>query len=138
MTATLPAALPPFVTAELAAGALGLDLETVERWADEAPPGTPGAPLGRGVARRWETARLVEWSAACAAWERGVRLPDVEAPVTTWRNAALLLGVSEDTLKRRREQAGVRARPWWPNGQALREWWVQLSAPPKLRRVSRR
>lgn len=49
-------------------------------------------------------------------------------PVTSWRAAAAVLGISEDTLVRHRQRAGDDSRPWWSSPDAVREWWAELHA----------
>lgn len=47
-------------------------------------------------------------------------------PVTSWRAAARVLHVSEDTIARVRRAAGDTRRPWWRDAVALVEWWEGL------------
>ena len=54
---------------------------------------------------------------------------DPDAPVTSWRAAADVLGVSEDTIARRRREHAPDARPWWSSADACRAWWAVLGRP---------
>lgn len=50
-------------------------------------------------------------------------------PVTTWSQAAALLGVDRRTLQRWRRRAGDRrVRPWFADPQACQEWGRALAA----------
>jgi hypothetical protein len=65
-----------------------------------------------------------------------------EGPLTTWRAIAQAIGVSEDTLARRRSDAADRAAPYFVDAQAARDWYQGLLAPrsqekAKPRRQSR-
>lgn len=63
-----------------------------------------------------------------------------EDPITTWRAVADVLGVSHDTLLRRRRDGGVTLRkPWFRDAQACREWFAGLGTeqpderpPPRM------
>ncbi len=52
-----------------------------------------------------------------------------DSPVTSWRAAAAVLGISDDTVHRARARAGDTSRPWWSGPDAVREWWAAMSAP---------
>jgi hypothetical protein len=52
--------------------------------------------------------------------------PAAGEPITTWKAAARVLGISEDTLSQRRRAAGDRSRPWWSNADATRAWFEAL------------
>lgn len=50
-------------------------------------------------------------------------------PVTSWSEAAVVLGVSRWTLQRWRRRAGDRrVRPWFADPQACQEWGRALAA----------
>lgn len=51
--------------------------------------------------------------------------------VRTWRAAARILGISEDTLARHRRFHGDRTvRPWWLTDDEVVAWYRALIAPP--------
>jgi hypothetical protein len=51
-------------------------------------------------------------------------------PVKTWRAAAQILDIDEDTLGRKRKRLGDKTRvPWWENEEAVISWWKALIAP---------
>ena len=50
-------------------------------------------------------------------------------PVTTWKSAARLLGVSTDTLARRRKESDLGRRCYFADEAELRTWWHQLLGP---------
>jgi hypothetical protein len=48
-------------------------------------------------------------------------------PVIGWFRAAAALGVSWDTLRRRRKRAGEEGRkPWWKDVEALKRWYEAM------------
>lgn len=55
--------------------------------------------------------------------------PAEGGPLTTWRAIALAIGVSEDTVARRRTDAGDRAAPYFVDRDAARTWYQGLVAP---------
>ena len=59
----------------------------------------------------------------------------VSRPITSWRAAADVLGVSEDTLKRHRKAAGLpmRAakRPWFASADEVIAWYRTLRPAPE-------
>lgn len=62
-------------------------------------------------------------------------------PVTTWKGAARLLGVSTDTLARRRKESDLGRRCYFADEAELRTWWHQLlgpSTPPRRSNGRRR
>jgi hypothetical protein len=52
--------------------------------------------------------------------------PAAGDPITTWKAAARVLGISEDTLSQRRKTAGDRTHPWWSSADATRVWFESL------------
>ena len=59
--------------------------------------------------------------------------------VRTWRGAAEILGMSEDTLARHRRSHGDRTlRPWWRDHEAVISWYEALIAPPSQPEPQRR
>ncbi len=69
--------------------------------------------------------RLAEAEAKLARIEQ--RLD--HGPIKGWARAAEELGVSVDTLARRRREHGDTSRPWWSSRDALLEWFAELSIP---------
>lgn len=59
---------------------------------------------------------------------------DADQPITSWKAAAAALGVSEDTLSRRRRERDPAARPYFDNADDLRAWWKALIAPAPAHR----
>jgi hypothetical protein len=57
-----------------------------------------------------------------------VLLPE-SRPFTTWRAIARVVGVSHDTLLRRRKAVGDTTPPRFPNREAVRAWWEALHSP---------
>lgn len=49
-------------------------------------------------------------------------------PVVGWEQAALRLGISARSLRRRRRDLGIERLPWWESEAALREWWARVVA----------
>ncbi len=79
------------------------------------------------AALRAEVAALPALRAEVAA----LRAEQHPRPVTSWRGVAEVVGVSEDTVARRRREAGDRTRrPWFSDPSAVREWWAELHAGP--------
>ncbi len=68
--------------------------------------------------------------AALRAEIAALRAEQHPRPVTSWRGVAEVVGVSEDTVARRRRQTGDRTRPWFSDPSAVREWWAELHAGP--------
>lgn len=60
--------------------------------------------------------------------------------ITSWRAAAAVLGVSYDTLWRRRKKRGdTMETPWWASADEVRTWWRALIAPlPAARRAPKK
>lgn len=54
-------------------------------------------------------------------------------PITTWRGAARVLGVSEDTLARKRAAAGDDTPPYFADEASARAWYTALVAPHSQR-----
>lgn len=53
-------------------------------------------------------------------------------PITTWRAAAAILGICEDTLCKRRKLHRCRLpHPHWRDEDAVWEWYNRLMAPPE-------
>lgn len=51
--------------------------------------------------------------------------------IRTWRAAARILGMSEDTLQRHRRAHGDRTvRPWWLTADEVIAWYRALIAAP--------
>lgn len=118
--AALTSAPGTLVSAEEVAEVEGIDPAEVER----AVP----AGLRRG-------------RAPYSAWLRALGY-DSTGPITTWVQAAAVLGVSHDTVSRRRREARHTGRPYWTSAEDLREWWRDLQAPrpapPARRRTPQR
>ncbi len=55
---------------------------------------------------------------------------DPSRPVTRWADVALVLGVSYDTVWRRRRQAGSHKRLPFRNVDAVWAWWDSLGEEP--------
>jgi hypothetical protein len=52
--------------------------------------------------------------------------------VRTWRRAAEILGMDENTLKRHRDEHGCKMRrPFWRSEEAVLEWYETMIAPPE-------
>lgn len=49
-----------------------------------------------------------------------------DGPITSWREAAEVLGVHPNTLARRRQERGDTSKPWFASGDDLRRWWGAL------------
>lgn len=56
-------------------------------------------------------------------------IPKSERPLTTWNAVARVVGVSHDTLQRRRRAVGDNTPPRFPNREAVRVWWEALHSP---------
>jgi hypothetical protein len=69
-------------------------------------------------------AEIAALRAEIAALRPAVRL----RPITSWRGVAEVVGVSEDTVARRRREAGDRTRAWFADDEAVRAWWWGLHA----------
>lgn len=53
-----------------------------------------------------------------------------DKPIRFFRNAAKVLGLSEDALDRYRKKHGdTTITPWWENEAAVRTWFAALIAP---------
>lgn len=64
---------------------------------------------------------------------------EVEGPLTTWRAIAAVIGVSEDTLSRRRADAADRTAPYFVDTEAAQRWYRELIAPkPRAERAPRK
>jgi transcriptional regulator with XRE-family HTH domain len=51
----------------------------------------------------------------------------IARPVTSWREAARVLGLAPRTLRRRRHRAGCTRRvPWWPDHAACMAWYMHM------------
>jgi hypothetical protein len=48
------------------------------------------------------------------------------SPIMGWRQAALVLRVSDRHLRRVRRSARVARKPWWPSVEAVLEWFHEL------------
>lgn len=83
-----------------------------------------------GVVRRIGLGRsqveVVVWGDVVEAIRAG---GEVRMPLTTWRAVAQAVGVSEDTLARKRAAAGDGSQPWFEDGEAARRWYFGLLAP---------
>lgn len=50
-------------------------------------------------------------------------------PVTTYTEAARILRLTDDTLRKHRRRFGdTLRRPWWENEEAVRAWYKALIA----------
>lgn len=96
---------------------LELEIEHVEQHAPA------GAHLGRAP-----------WSAWLAELGFGV---DERGPLTTWKQVAVAVGVSHDTVTDRRRKVGHTDPPHFDDAAAARTWWRGLTSskpkPPKAR-----
>jgi hypothetical protein len=54
---------------------------------------------------------------------------DIERPITRWKDAAAVLGVSTDTLARRRKERDPQRRCYFEDEDDLTDWWRGLLAP---------
>jgi transcriptional regulator with XRE-family HTH domain len=60
---------------------------------------------------------------------RSAPQPPRQRPVMGWYRAADVLGVSWDTLRRRRVECGDTTRvPWWRSEESLRSWFEAMIA----------
>lgn len=64
--------------------------------------------------------------------------PPASGPVHGWRAAARVLGVSEDTLARRRARFEVNIKPEWPDQASVWSWYTGLGEKPARRPRQRR
>jgi len=64
--------------------------------------------------------------------------PEGDGPITTWRATAAAIGMSEDTLlRRRREHGAMEMEPYFCTAAAAVAWYEGLSAPKKPARSAR-
>lgn len=56
---------------------------------------------------------------------------EARMPLTTWRAVAQAVGVSEDTLARKRAAAGDASPPWFEDAEAARRRYAGLLAPKR-------
>lgn len=54
---------------------------------------------------------------------------DPNQPVTNWRAVARVLGLSYDTVWRRRREHGSQRKPHFQNAGEVWEWWRKLEPP---------
>ncbi|MCA9491742.1 MAG: hypothetical protein KC621_17545 [Myxococcales bacterium] len=76
-------------------------------------------------------------AAAAELLERGQGAVQARAnqPLTSWSAVADAVGVSVDTLLRRRREHGIRERrPWFGSEREAREWYAALGRAPPLSR----
>jgi hypothetical protein len=53
-------------------------------------------------------------------------------PITSWRGAATVLGLSEDTVARhRRRLRCTRTLAWWRSDDDVVRWWLALHEKPE-------
>ncbi|MCB9672368.1 MAG: hypothetical protein H6734_23020 [Alphaproteobacteria bacterium] len=64
--------------------------------------------------------------------------PRSAAPLTTWREVADAVGVSEDTLLRKRRKAGSSQVAWFATEHEAREFWKRLTQPDASQRPAGR
>ncbi|MEQ1569577.1 MAG: hypothetical protein ABMA64_28325 [Myxococcota bacterium] len=58
-------------------------------------------------------------------------------PLTTWRAVAAAVGVSEDTIARKRSAAKDESQPWFEDAEAARDWYAALLQPKESKRARR-
>lgn len=106
-------------------------------------------PLEQTVAEAWlrrvgvvrliglgrEQAEVVIWGEVIEAIRNDVR---ERLPLTTWRAIAAAVGISEDTLARKRAAAKDHTQPWFADAEAVREWYAGLLAPKEPARKKKR
>jgi len=51
-------------------------------------------------------------------------------PITTWNGVAQVLGLSPDTVARRRAKLGCKRIAWFRDSDAVEAWWLVLNEPP--------
>jgi hypothetical protein len=54
-------------------------------------------------------------------------------PLTSWRAVAAALGVSEDTVLRRRRAVRDASAPWFRDADAAIAWWQKVRTPRRPR-----
>lgn len=90
---------------------------------------------------------LYRWGQITAAVERGRASPSREraldqpapdgSPIAHWRDAARVLGISEDTLARRRKGKDPDRACYFDNAAELRAWWRGLVVPVVVAKPTR-
>lgn len=96
---------------------LNVKLEALNRADTARPPGTQSDANRRN----------------CTQLDAEPRTLDTDRPVVGWRQAAIVVDVSHDTLQRdRRRYGSTLTRPWWESQAACREWYRALVAGPRL------
>ncbi len=77
----------------------------------------------------WLDQPVYRWGDIVAAMAPTTAQPETHTgPVTRWKDAAVVLGVSEDTLSRRRAK-DARRTCYFDGVDELRAWWRGLIAP---------
>lgn len=105
-------------------------------WPDrEVPPGS--------FEHIWKHDDVGTWTVSIGKWRQfnticRLRLITQQRTVTTWRQAAQLLGTSDDTLWRRRKQFDpARKDCFFADEDELRNWYASLRAPEPKRAARR-
>jgi hypothetical protein len=93
------------------------------------------AVLERAIAELTDLVRAQNDQIADLRAELDRRLPEpVDGPLTTWKRIARALGVSHDTLTKRRQESKDHHRPWFPDVEAARLWYDGLLQPKPARK----
>jgi hypothetical protein len=108
-----------FLTLEEAAAELCAEVDAARAWL-----------LERDLVHQVAGRDLVLPTELAAAVARMTAAPIAEFPAHSWRAVAAILGLSEDTIARRRKK-GCDATPChFIDAQEIRDWWRTLNAPP--------
>jgi hypothetical protein len=116
-----------------------LSVEEAAAWLPMEPEEAASWLRSSGIVRSvWVGGREIEvvvWGDVVAAIQSE---GEAEGPLTTWRAIAQAVGVSEDTLARRRGDAADQTAPYFVDAQAARAWYQGLLAPKPKEKAPRR